>query len=140
MSENKGCSKNIFSDAKKFIISVKKRGCPKTKGVRKHGVITVCWKTLTTIFPFLFTQKQRLTSHCLLLLVINLSSEWRHTFIVNTGYYVVHIVREETPVVENGGQHRSCCHGSHVLVVFMAIHLKSSHGNNFLLNKLKFAM
>ena len=40
MSENKGCPKNMFSDAKKIIFSVKNRRCSKTKGVRQHGVIT----------------------------------------------------------------------------------------------------
>jgi len=40
VSENKGCPKNMFSTLK-IIISVKNRGYPKTKGVRKHGVITV---------------------------------------------------------------------------------------------------
>jgi len=31
----------MLSGKKSFFISVKNRGCPKTKGVRKHGVITV---------------------------------------------------------------------------------------------------
>jgi len=41
VSENKGCPKNIFLDAKFFIYFEEKWGCPKTKGVRKHRVITV---------------------------------------------------------------------------------------------------
>ena len=54
-SENKGNGKYpTFSYVRnigyaKLIISVKKRGCPKTKGVRKLGVITVTYESLNDI-------------------------------------------------------------------------------------------
>jgi len=44
VSENKGCPKNMILGAI-FFISMKNRGCPKTKGVRKHEVITVMPKS-----------------------------------------------------------------------------------------------
>lgn len=47
------------------------------------------------------------------------------TFLVEPPDDVVHVVREEAPRVEDGGQHRGDGAGGHGLVIGVLVHLQS---------------